>query len=318
MRRQASGLSCLLAINKPVGLSSHDVVNRVRRALGERRVGHAGTLDPAASGVMIVGVGPATRLLGMLTLDDKRYLAQVCFGTETSTDDAEGEVVREAAVPARLADAAEAQRELQALVGPCKQVPPAYSAISVGGQRAYARARAGQEVELPARDVTIYAADLIALDAGDPLVWTCSFHVSKGTYVRSIARDLGRACGTAAHLSGLHRTASGAIGISSCLTLEQLTEAGASRVAEYALDPVAALGLPTYHLNAEELADARLGRRLPCPQVADATGALRTLAEGERVALVGNQTLVGVWERRRGSLASVANFPEGVMGVTVS
>ena len=149
MRRSASGINCLIAVDKPLGLSSHDVVNRVRRILGERRVGHAGTLDPAASGVLVLGVGQAARLLGMLTLDDKRYDARIAFGAQTSTDDAEGEVIRTASVPERLGDQAVAQVVFSSLVGPCDQTPPAYSAISIDGKRAYDRARGERKSSFP-------------------------------------------------------------------------------------------------------------------------------------------------------------------------
>lgn len=318
MRRASSGLSCLLAIDKPLGLSSHDVVNRVRRALGERRVGHAGTLDPAASGVLVVGVGQATRLLGLLTLDDKRYDARIAFGAETTTDDAEGDVTVRAEVPERLAEPAVAEVVLASLVGTCEQVPPSFSAISVDGKRSYARARAGEAVELPARTVTIYDASLIRVTHdGDTLCWDCSLHVSKGTYVRSIARDLGRSMGTAAHLSGLRRTASGCVDERSCLTLEQLREFGPQRVMAHALNPIRALGMPERRLSPEELAHVSVGRRIAPGQVMCPDGSRRSPANGERVALTANGMLMGVWESREGRLASVSTFPDGVAGVAL-
>ena len=316
MKRSASGINCLLAIDKPLGLSSHDVVGRVRRILGERRVGHAGTLDPDASGVLVVGVGQATRLLGMLTLDDKRYDARIAFGCETTTDDAEGEVVREADVPARLGEPAVAQAVVASLVGTSEQVPPAYSAISVDGRRAYDRARSGEEVELPARTVTVHEAQLTGVETGERLVWDCSFHVSKGTYIRSIARDLGRSMGTAAHLCGLRRSASGPIGLDSCVTLEELERAGAAGVMGCALDPAKALGLATHELSDYELEASAVGRRFGCRSVMDPDGAERQPQEGERISLVRDGRLMGVWELRDGRMACVANFPEGIGGVT--
>lgn len=311
MRRGTSGISCLLAIDKPLGLSSHDVVNRVRRILGERRVGHAGTLDPAASGVLVVGVGQATRLLGMLTLDDKRYEARISFGTETSTDDAEGEVTRTADVPSRLSDPAVAAAVVASLVGPCDQVPPAYSAISVDGRRAYDRARSGERVELPVRHVTIHEASLEDIDTTDGLVWTCSLHVSKGTYVRSIARDLGRSMGTAAHLCGLRRISSGPIGQGECLTLDELEHMSIPEVLARALDPADALSLPLRPLSEADLADVRCGRTVALGDVASA-GAL---GQGDRVCMVRDGRLHGVWELRGRRLASVATFPDGIAGV---
>ena len=142
-RRTPSQLNMLLAVDKPVGCTSHDVVSQCRRALHERRVGHAGTLDPMASGVMVVGVGQATRLLGMLTLDTKSYVADISFGVETNTDDAEGEAVRTVPVAPELHDLAYAREQLAAMLGPQMQVPPAFSAISVNGVRAYKSAREG-------------------------------------------------------------------------------------------------------------------------------------------------------------------------------
>ena len=220
-RRTPSQLNMLLAVDKPVGCTSHDVVSKSRRALHERRVGHAGTLDPMASGVMVVGVGQATRLLGMLTLDTKSYVADISFGAETNTDDAEGEAVRTVAVANELRDPAYARERLAAMLGPQMQVPPAFSAISVNGVRAYKSAREGNAVDLPPRPVEVYAADLIAVGGeGDTCVWTVAFSVSKGTYIRALARDLGRACESAAHISALRRTASGVVSIGACHTAD--------------------------------------------------------------------------------------------------
>ena len=150
-RRTPSQLNMLLAVDKPVGCTSHDVVSQCRRALHERRVGHAGTLDPLASGVMVVGVGQATRLLGMLTLDTKNYVADISFGSETNTDDAEGEAVRTVAVADELRDPAYARERLAAMLGPQMQVPPAFSAISVNGVRAYKSAQCGGPTSAPRR-----------------------------------------------------------------------------------------------------------------------------------------------------------------------
>lgn len=316
MKRSSSGLNCLLALDKPYGLTSHDVVGKARRLLGERRIGHAGTLDPAATGVLVLGVGQATRLMGMLTLDDKRYEACIAFGAETATDDAEGEVVRTAEVPERLAEEAVAAAVVASLVGPCEQVPPAYSAISVDGRRAYDRARAGEEVSLPTRSVTIHEASLMGVERRDgALVWRCAFHVSKGTYIRSIARDLGRSMGTAAHLCELRRTSSGPIAIDDCLTLDELELLGASGVLSRALDPVRALAHPSHELNDYEREAVSVGRPFGCRTVVTATGERRSPNEGERISLVDGPKLMGVWEERGGRLACVANFPEGISGV---
>ncbi|MFR7669572.1 MAG: tRNA pseudouridine(55) synthase TruB [Collinsella sp.] len=186
------------------------------------------------------GRGPATRLLGMLTLDTKSYVADISFGVETNTDDAEGEAVRTVPVAPELHDLTYAREQLAAMLGPQLQVPPAFSAISVNGVRAYKSAREGNAVELPPRPVEVYAADLIAVGGeGDTCVWTVAFSVSKGTYIRALARDLGRACDSAAHISALRRTASGVVSIGACHAVEELS---AETAAGFALDPIAALG----------------------------------------------------------------------------
>ena len=260
-RRTPSQLNMLLAVDKPVGCTSHDVVSQCRRALHERRVGHAGTLDPMASGVMVVGVGQATRLLGMLTLDTKSYVADISFGAETNTDDAEGEAVRTVAVANELRDPAYARERLAAMLGPQMQVPPAFSAISVNGVRAYKSAREGNAVDLPPRPVEVYAADLIAVGGeGDTCVWTVAFSVSKGTYIRALARDLGHACDSAAHISALRRTASGVVSIGACHAVEELSPESA---AGFALDPIAALGATRVDLPGDLADDLLCGRRIP-------------------------------------------------------
>ena len=310
-------MNALLAVNKPLGMSSHDVVNRVRRAVGERRVGHAGTLDPAASGVLVVGIGQATKLLGMLTLDRKSYRARIEFGSQTDTDDAEGEVIKRADVPAELCDAAFAEATLAALVGEHDQVPPAYSAVSVGGKRAYAIARAGAEVELSSRRITINEASLVSVEGGDstaPLVWEADFDVSKGTYIRSIARDLGLSLHTCAHLCGLVRTSAGALTLADCVELDELAERGGELVAERMLDPVAVLGLPARAVDIAEIADISCGRRIPMGVVATAEGS-REPKPCEKVALVWDGALVGIWERRGTDLVCSVNFPQAIEGV---
>lgn len=309
MRRGESGLNCLIGIDKPQGLTSHDVVSRVRRAVGERRVGHAGTLDPLATGALVVGVGQATRLLGLLTLDVKSYGALISFGRETETDDAEGATRREAPVPDDLADEAFAAAAVAGLVGEVDQVPPAYSAISVGGRRSYDRARAGEQVDLPARHVTILEAGLLGIgrDTDGALAWRVALRVSKGTYIRSIARDLGRSLGTAAHVAELRRTSSGPVGLSACVGLDQLEEGGRACLLERQLDPTVALGLPVRPLVAGELDDVRCGRALGLGGLA--------LAEGDRCSLVADGLLMGVWHRQGRWLRSDATFPAGITGV---
>ena len=313
MSRRPSAFSALIAIDKPAGLTSHDVVSRVRRAVGEKRVGHAGTLDPAATGVLVVGIGQATKLLGLLTLDRKGYRATFALGAETTTDDAEGEVVATADVPEALLDPRRASSELSRLVGECDQVPPRFSAVSVGGRRAYDAARAGEELELKARRVTIYGADLVGVDA-ERRTWTVDLDVSKGTYVRSIARDLGRNLGCLAHVCELRRTFSGPVSLEDCLSLDELSGRGAELVHERALDPVAALDLPLRELSVEEIPDVMCGRRIPAGVVRDAAG-VHEVTHGQRVALVFGGGLAGIWRCEGRRLVCESNFPQAIEGV---
>ena len=164
MKRGQSGISCLVGVDKPRGMSSHDVVNACRRIFGERRVGHTGTLDPLATGALCICVGPATRLDAYMTNHDKTYDVRIAFGVATDTDDAEGEPIRTAPVPERVCDRAFAQEHVAGLVGKHKQLPPAYSAIKRGGVKAYEAARAGNVVQLEPRDIEIYEATLLGLE----------------------------------------------------------------------------------------------------------------------------------------------------------
>lgn len=317
MRRGESGINALLGIDKPVGMTSHDVVNCVRRAVGERRVGHAGTLDPAASGVLVVGIGQGTRLMGYLAAERKSYRATIAFGHETDTDDAEGVVTRVAPTPDCVGDRACAEGLLDALVGEQDQVPPAYSAISVDGRRSYARARAGEVVSLPARRVEVFSARLLQIRSVDGVIcWDCTFAVSKGTYIRSLARDIGRASGGAAHLEALCRTSSGMVALSSCVALQEDVRGAASseEVLAHALDPLRALAAPARHVDAAELADVTCGRGIAAGVVA-ADGGQRAPRRGEQVAIVADSRLYGIWECTGDRLACAVNFPQGIMGV---
>jgi tRNA pseudouridine55 synthase len=218
----------LVVIDKPGGMTSHDVVARVRRLAHTRRVGHAGTLDPMATGVLIVGVERATRLLTYLVGTDKVYRATIRLGQTTVTDDAEGEVTASVAAD-RLTEAA-VRSTLMSFVGAQEQVPSAVSAIKVNGVRSYARVRSGQEVTLAARPITIHALDVSAVTPGMAEDGTRVLDVavevacSSGTYVRAIARDLGRALAVGGHLTTLRRTAVGSFTIDQASTLEQLAD----------------------------------------------------------------------------------------------
>lgn len=314
MSRGPSHLNCLVAIDKPLSMTSHDVVSHLRRVVGEKRVGHGGTLDPDASGVLICGIGQGTRLMGMLTLDTKAYEVGIRLGSETTTDDASGEVVAEAPVDPSLADPKKAQAVLDGLVGDTMQVPPSFSAISVDGVRAYARARSGEKVELEPRPVTIYDARLLEVVVDDQgILWSVALSVSKGTYVRSIARDLGRDLGCYGHVETLRRTASGRTTLEDAIPLDVVETKGEAVILEKPLDPVAALDLPVRQLRGDEVEAAACGKTLPVGEVQGAEG---SLASGDRVSLVdGSGDLCGVWEVRGDRLRCVTNFPQPITGV---
>ena len=240
-------------IDKPAGLTSHDVVARVRRLAGTRKVGHAGTLDPMATGVLVVGVEKATRLLGYLTLTEKEYDATIRLGQSTSTDDAEGEVTGGATAAGVSAETlAEA---VAGLTGEIEQVPPSVSAIKVDGQRAYRLTRSGAAPELKPRPVTVYEFTVTAVRRdGDLLDVDATVRCSSGTYIRALARDLGAALGTGGHLTRLRRTRVGGYRIEDARTLEQL----AGRFEVLPLAQAAAAAFPS-----RTLTEALGWRRLP-------------------------------------------------------
>jgi tRNA pseudouridine55 synthase len=206
----------LLLIDKPAGMTSHDVVQRVRRVYGERSIGHLGTLDPFATGLLILLLGRATRLATFIDAEPKVYEAVISFGEETDTDDATGTVIRTADAPTE----ADVKSAISNLCGPVSQVPPAYSAKSVDGTRAYDAARRGEPLDLPAVDVTVHSWQLGPYTDGRlSAVITCS----GGTYIRALARDLGRLTSSAAHLSSLRRTRAGHFDVAQAATLETLS-----------------------------------------------------------------------------------------------
>lgn len=211
-------------VDKPTGWTSHDVVGRARRLLGTKKVGHAGTLDPMATGVLVLGVGRATRLLTFITGVDKTYEAQVTLGVETDSLDADGEVtVRHDMAAPRLDDVVAAAATL---TGPLEQVPPMVSAVKVDGRRLHQLAREGKEVERAARPVVVSQFDVRPTD--DPMVWDATVTCSSGTYVRVLAADLGRALGGGAHLTALRRTRVGPFLLDEATPLDELVVLPAS------------------------------------------------------------------------------------------
>lgn len=268
----------LLLVDKPPGVTSHDVVAIVRRVVGSQRVGHAGTLDPFATGLLVILVGRGTRLIPYMDGEPKVYDATIRFGAETDTDDATGTVVREAELP-RDADVASA---IDRLTGAIDQMPPAYSAKQVAGTRAYDAARRGASLELQAARVTVHSWALEpAIDGEITARITCS----GGTYIRALARDLGRLSSSAAHLSALRRVRSGVFEVDDAYSLDQL------RAGDFTMRPLRAAipSLPTRHVDDLELVRVLHGNTI-------GVGDMR--AGDSRVALVDNtQTLVAVAER---------------------
>jgi tRNA pseudouridine55 synthase len=255
----------LVIVDKPGGMTSHDVVARIRRLAGTRRVGHAGTLDPMATGVLVVGVEKATRLLGYLTLTEKEYAATIRLGQSTGTDDAEGDIT--ATAPAIHVSAETLTKAVTGLTGEIQQVPPAVSAIKVNGQRAYRLTRAGAAPELKARPVTVYEFAVTAVrHEGEFLDIDATVRCSSGTYIRGLARDLGITLGTGGHLTRLRRTRVGGYGLEQAHTLEQLAE----RFEVLPLAQAAAAAFPSRTLTADEARRLAHGGRLattnPDPQ----------------------------------------------------
>jgi tRNA pseudouridine55 synthase len=253
----------LVVVDKPAGITSHGVVARVRRLVGTRKVGHAGTLDPMATGVLVLGVDRATRLLGHLMLTEKGYDATIRLGVATTTDDAEGEVV--ASVAAAHLDEATVRAALAGFVGDIEQVPTAVSAIKVDGKRAYQRVRDGEEVTLAARPVTVHSLDVHevrpAAGQGEHLDVDVSLRCSSGTYVRAIARDAGSALGVGGHLTALRRTAVGPYGLDVARTLEELEQ----DPSVLPLADAARAAFPAVDLDATAAGHVRVGRALELP-----------------------------------------------------
>jgi tRNA pseudouridine55 synthase len=267
--------SGLVVVDKSGGMTSHDVVARVRRLAGTRKVGHAGTLDPMATGVLLLGVNRATRLLGHLLLTEKAYDATVRLGTTTTTDDAEGEPLT--STPTDGVDEAAVRAAFAELVGEIDQVPSSVSAIKVAGKRAYQRVREGEQVDLPARRVTVHELTVHQVRGADV---DLSVRCSSGTYVRALARDAGERLGVGGHLTALRRTAVGPFDLGRAHTLDQLAE-------EFTMLPIAEAAraaFPAYDLDERQAADVRVGRRLDGPL--PASGAVAVFApDGEFLAL---------------------------------
>lgn len=284
----------VVIVDKPQGWTSHQVVGRLRRLLGTRKVGHAGTLDPMATGVLVVGVNRATRMLGHVMLTDKTYTATMRLGASTDTDDADGtETEHRGAVGI---DAAAVREAMQPFIGDIEQVPTAVSAIKIDGKRAYQRGRDGEQVELKARPVTVHRFDLVATRPGPDQTLDCDVEVSctSGTYIRALARDVGASLGSGGHLVALRRTAVGPFEESDAVVVD-----GDTTTEDVTVLPIADVArrcFPTLDLDPVRAERVRHGGRL-----ADVT--LERLT-----ALFENGEFLALYQDREGVAAPVAVF----------
>jgi tRNA pseudouridine55 synthase len=304
--------SGILLVDKPQGITSHDVVSRMRRLAGTRKIGHAGTLDPMATGLLLLGVGSATRLLHHLVGLDKEYLATIRLGWDTTTDDAEGEPLTAASADSiAAADGAAIGAGMLRRTGVIEQVPSAVSAIKVAGRRAYQRVRDGESVELAARTVTVSVFELVAMRRGhDAIDLDVRVECSSGTYVRALARDLGADLGTGGHLTALRRTRIGGFRVEEAAPLEGF------EVTRSLMSPADAArrALPVLEVDASHAVDLGHGRRIDAPRTeivaSDEDGdAAAAPAPAPIAAIDPDGRLVAIVERRGPSLKVVTGFP---------
>ncbi|WP_439593999.1 tRNA pseudouridine(55) synthase TruB [Microbacterium sp.] len=285
----------IVLVDKPGGITSHDVVARARRAFGTRKIGHAGTLDPMATGLLVLGVEGATRLLTFIVGLDKTYEATIRLGVSTDSDDADGEIT--ATMDASPLADAQIRAAIEPLTGRISQVPSTVSAIKVNGRRAYDLARAGEEVQLTAREVTVSRFEVIdARRAGETVDLDVVVDCSSGTYIRALARDLGASLGVGGHLTALRRTRIGPFDARDAASVDELAAASVLTPAAVAADVLGA-----FDVTADEARDLRHGKRLG--------GAAPRLAAG-RAAIDPNGVLVGIVEKRGDDVKSAMNMPE--------
>lgn len=288
----------ILLVDKPGGMTSHDVVARARRALGTRKVGHAGTLDPMATGLLVIGVEAATRLLTFIVGLDKTYKATIRLGVSTDSDDADGtETARTDAAAIEAIAPEDVATGVARLTGEISQVPSRVSAIKIGGRRAYDLARAGEEVELAARNVTVSRFDVHATRRGEGMLdLDVVVDCSSGTYIRALARDLGAFLGVGGHLTRLRRTRIGPFAVTDASSIDALAQASL-------VDPatVAERVLGRFDVTGAEARALWQGKRL--------VGAAPRLPGPRSAAITADGTLVGVVERRGSDIKSVMNLP---------
>ena len=289
-----NAISGVLVVDKPIGLTSHDVVQIIRKGTNIRRAGHTGTLDPRASGVLVILVGPAVRLSEYVSASDKRYQAVVRLGQSTDTYDADGRVVSTSPVNITEDEFANA---LKQFIGEIEQVPPPYSAVKVKGKKAYEMAREGEEVELLPRKIQVYNLDLLEWAPPDAVI---DVYCSSGTYVRSLAHDLGEALGCGAHLVGLRRTKSGRFTLRDAVPLRKLRESFENGTWYQHLIPAAeALSdWPSIELTQTQVDDVRHGHRIPGDK--ELGKLARGISEqGELVALLEFDPAANEWQPKK-------------------
>ena len=285
-------VSGVLVVDKPVGLTSHDVVQIIRRGTDIRRAGHTGTLDPRASGVLVVLIGPAVRLSEFVSAENKRYHATIRLGSSSDTYDSEGVISDEVEVNVSQA---EVEELLKGYVGEIEQRPPAYSAVKVQGKPAYERTRDGEEVDLEPRIIQVHSLELLEFALPEIVV---DIHCSSGTYVRSLANDIGEELGVGAHLVGLRRTRSGHFTLRDAVSLRRLADDfETGNWAQHLIPAAEALGdWPAVELDADEFEKVRNGNRIPAKE--GAAGMARAINEqGELVAIV--EVDEGEWQPRK-------------------
>lgn len=292
----ANSVSGVLVVDKPVGLSSHDVVQIIRNGTKIRRAGHTGTLDPRASGVLVVLLGPAVRLSEYVSASEKRYQAVIELGITTDTYDLEGKITRRSPVDISYE---EFEVALQGFIGEFEQKPPAYSAIKVKGEKAYEIARRGEEVDLEPRMIQVHELELLDWDPPEAVV---DIQCSSGTYVRSLAHDLGEKLGCGATLTGLRRTKNGRFGLRDAVSLRKLQEAFSNGDwYQYLIPAAEALGdWYTVELSVEQVDEVRHGHRVAAREVVEPGKWARAVSqEGELVALVEYDSAANEWQPRK-------------------
>ncbi|HNT53077.1 MAG TPA: tRNA pseudouridine(55) synthase TruB [Anaerolineaceae bacterium] len=293
-------ISGVLVVDKPVGLTSHDVVQVIRKGTNLRRAGHTGTLDPRASGVLVILLGPAVRLSEYVSASDKRYQAVIELGVSTDTYDADGEILTSAPVDNITEE--QFKEALAGFVGEIEQVPPPYSAIKIKGRHAYDMAREGEEVDLAPRKINVYSLELLEWDPPEAVI---DVYCSSGTYVRSLANDMGTKLGCGAHLVGLRRTRSGRFTLRDAIPLRKLREAFDNGTwGQYIIPAAEALSdWPALVLDEKQIDEVRHGHMVTGEGAAE-TMVRGVTADGELVALLVYDAEKGGWQPKKVFVAS--------------